>query len=207
MSLSSPIRFIPLDFPNHINQHASSCHEADGIAYRHREPDTIQSPPLRQDGEQRNEEEHLSGNTQEDALTCVTDALEEVSDDHLSTHSREGCHNEMEGANSFLCQLGTGSEDVNDGSRSKFASQAGQKRDACRSDNAVTKHTEDTVVLPCTPVITHNWLHSLHKSHHDGHEQKDHSVHDSVGSDGHIASIFEQSVVANQDHQTCATVE
>ena len=63
----------------------------------------------------------MSGNTQEDALTCVTNALEEVSDDHLSTDKWEGCHDETEGTNCFVGQLRTSSEDVYHGSWDEFA--------------------------------------------------------------------------------------
>ena len=78
--------FIPFYLPNHIDEHCRSSYEAYRVAYRHGEPDTVQSPPFRQDGKQRDEEEHLTCDAQEDALACVPNALEEVADDHLSTH-------------------------------------------------------------------------------------------------------------------------
>ena len=172
------MRFISLDFLNHISQHRGGCHEAHGVADGHGEPDAVQAPPFRQDGKQRDEEEHLPRDAQEDALSSVTYALEEVSNDHLSTHKRECCYNETEGTNCFVGQLRTCSEDMNHGSWDEFASQEGCKADACCSDYAVTKHSEDAVVLPCTPVVAHDWLHALNQAEHDGGKQEDHSVHD-----------------------------
>jgi hypothetical protein len=200
------MRFIALDFSYHIYQHASCSDKTNGIAYRHREPDAIQFPPFRQNGEQRDEEEHLSGNTEEDALSCVSDTLEKVSDDHLCAYQRESCYNKVECPYSLLGQFRASTEDVNHWSWYQFTRQKSHKGNARRSDDAVSQYQEYSVILACSPVVSDDGLHALHQSEDDSGEKKDNAIDDTVGTDGHIASVFKQSVVADEYNQTGTAV-
>ena len=120
----------------------------------------------------------------------MADALEEVAYDHLSAHKREGCYDKVEGSDCLLGQLGASSEDVYHGSGHQFARQTGSKGDASGTGDAVAKHPEDAVVLPRSPVVANDGLHSLNKAHNDGDEQEHDAVDDAVCSDSHVASIL-----------------
>jgi len=137
----------------------------------------------------------------------MTDALEEVTDNHLGTHQREGGYYEVESADGLLGQFGAGTEDVYHRGRYQLACQEGRKGDAGCPDYAVTQHLEDAVVLLGPPVVADDGLHSLYKSHYDGNEQEHYPVDDAVCSNRHIAAILEQAVVAYQHNQAGATVE
>ena len=79
---SMDVRFVTIEVP----KEESCCDGCHTIGCCNAHPHTIRSPYLREDKEERHEEDELAADRHEDALLRHTDALEEITCHDLETH-------------------------------------------------------------------------------------------------------------------------
>ena len=148
----------------------------------------------------------MARDTLEDTLASVTNALEEVADDHLYAYEGEHHHIDAETA--------IGHSDDGQIVREEMGERVWEKlthNEACDDHDLGTKDGEPqglpyTVVLPCTPIVANDGLHTLIQSHDHHQEEEDDAVDDAVSGNGRVATVLFHAFVDKENDQTGAEV-
>lgn len=82
----------PLEGTELLHQHNGGNQAGQQIGNGHAVPHTCRIEEVGKDEQAGDEDEHLTGQWQEDGLACHADALEEVGGDHLETNDGEEHH-------------------------------------------------------------------------------------------------------------------
>ena len=86
---------------------------------------------------------------------------------------------------------------------------ADQEAEGCDTDTPFCcqlRHVDYAMELSGAEIVSCDRLHSLVESHDDHDEEEYDTVHDAVGSDRHVATVFFQSPVDQQDDKARAEV-
>ena len=184
---------------------------AEDICHHLGVPDALALPPERQQQQAGNQHKELAQNVQEYAHNRPADALEEVADDNLRAHQREGKAHDAQAVRGDGDELGgvgilflhEGADDVFRAELDAYPAEQGEQEGG---DDGVVEHAAHAAVVAYAQVIAGNGLHALGNAQHDHGNGQQHAVHDGVGTHTHGAFIAQELRVEHDDHQAAAEV-
>lgn len=143
----------------------------------------------------RNQEEHLTGQTEENGDVRLTDGLEKLGGDNLKTDQRK--HEEYpenpHPGNTY--QFRIGSKDTCHGFREEHGGQKCHSGNDASGPQGEGKDFPDSFPMSGPVIVAGNGLHSLAEADHQHDKEHGVGIGDSECSDGQIASVFHQLVV------------
>ena len=131
----------------------------------------------------------------------MSNALEEIAYHNLCAHEGEHGYGKPEGTYSLLCQFLSCSKDVYDRCREEYAYHHGRQGYHGGPEDGQAQYSPHTMVLACSPVVSHDGLHPLYQTENDGHKDEHHAIDYAISSNGHVTSEVQQSAVEQEYHQ------
>ena len=176
------------------------------VGDRHTVPYAVNTPDHRQESQERQENEQLSREREEDAYLHLSDALEEVGDNHLETDDREAEHNHSDCLDAQVYQLLIGREHSCAVVRQEHRYQPSYHHDGGGGNDAQVQYAHQSVQFLGSIVVACNRLHSLVNAEHKHHEHHRNTVGYSVGTHREVASESYQLVVDEDNDDAGAYV-
>ena len=155
----------------------------------------------REEEEAGNEEEELARQREIDALTCLADALEEITRNHLETDNGEEGDIDTHTVSGDADEVGVGGEGTGDEFGKEFAEDEAHGHHDGGVANGLVEDLTHTVVELGAVVITGDGLHALVEAHDDHGKEEENAVIDTIGSDGEVAAVLNHTSIDKENNK------